>query len=212
MFTGLITDVGTIRDVTGAKAKALRIATGYDTQTLELGESIAVDGACLTVTSWDAGSFTVDVSYETMAVTTFGLRKPGDRVHLERALRLGDRLGGHWVSGHIDGVGTVTGRREKSGAIDLDIDAPLDMASLLIDKGSIAVDGVSLTINRTNGRRFGVTIIPFTQAETRLQDYQVGRKVNLEGDILGKYVQKLLGIRKGGIDAEFLIQNGYEVE
>ena len=212
MFTGLITDIGTLRQVSGGRAKTLRIETSYDTASLELGESIAVDGACLTVTSFDATSFVVDASYETMGRTTIGQRKIGDALHLERALRLGDRLGGHWVSGHIDGVGQVVNRRETAGAVDLEIEAPREMASLFIDKGSTAIDGVSLTINSTREHRFNVTIIPFTQSKTRIQDYKVGRRVNLEGDILGKYVQKLLGMRKGGIDAEFLIQNGYEVE
>lgn len=212
MFTGLITDIGTIREVSGGRSKTLRIGTSYDTATLELGESIAVDGACLTVTRFDANSFYVDASHETLDRTTLGGRKTGDLVHMERALRLGDRLGGHWVSGHIDGVGRIVGRKEIAGAVELEVEAPRDMASLFIDKGSIAIDGVSLTINTTREHRFTVAIIPFTQAKTRLQEYQTGRTVNLEGDILGKYVQKLVGMRKGGIDAAFLAQNGFEVE
>lgn len=212
MFTGLITDLGTIREVMGGRSKTFRIGTSYDTKTLELGESIAVNGACLTVTRFDANSFYVDASHETLDRTTLGERKTGELVHLERALRLGDRLGGHWVSGHIDGVGRVVGRKEIAGTVELEIEAPRDMESLFIEKGSIALDGVSLTINTTQKHRFSVAIIPFTQGKTRLEDYKTGRRVNLEGDILGKYVQKLVGIRKGGIDAEFLAQNGYEVE
>lgn len=212
MFTGLITDVGEIREVRGARAKSYRIKTGYVTSDLELGESIAVDGACLTVTSFDEHSFTVDASHETLERTTLGERKIGDRVHLERALRLGDRLGGHWVSGHIDGIGKIVRRQEIAGAVEFEVEAPREMAPLFIEKGSIAVDGVSLTINATRGHRFTIAIIPFTQGKTRLTDFRVGQNVNLEGDILGKYVQKLLGHRTGAIDAEFLAANGFEVE
>lgn len=212
MFTGLITDLGVVRAVTGGRSKTFRLKTTYDTATLELGESIAVDGACLTVTSFDADSFTVDASHETLSRTTLGEKKVGDRVHMERALRLGDRLGGHWVSGHIDGLGKVVAKREIAGAIEIDIEAPRDMEGLFIEKGSIAIDGVSLTINNTQRNRFSVAIIPFTQGKTRLQDYRIGQNVNLEGDILGKYVQKLLGLKAGRIDAEFLAAHGYEVE
>ncbi|QED29619.1 riboflavin synthase [Microvenator marinus] len=211
MFTGLITDIGVIRDVKGSRTKTLRIETSYDTKDIELGESIAVDGVCLTVTEIQDRSFSVDAGWETLEKTAIGRRGPGSKVHLERALALGDRLGGHWVSGHVDGVGRVTRRQDLDKSVLLEFSAPSHVAELLVEKGSIAIDGVSLTVNTVDGDKFTVAIIPYTQGKTHLLDLKVSDEVNLESDILGKYVRKLLG-RSARIDEEFLKANGFSVE
>lgn len=204
MFTGLISDRGTIVERRRSGENwTLRVRTGYDPASLELGESIAIDGACLTVTSIGDDAFTVDASPETLRRTTLGQRRIGDPIHLERALRLGDRLGGHLVLGHVDGVGRVTSRKREGNAWILGFDSPAEVAELLIDKGSITVDGVSLTVNTVDGPRFTVAIIPHTAGHTNLGDYAVRREVNLEADVLGKYVRKLLGGGEaGGVPGE----------
>ncbi len=213
MFTGLITDNGTIRSISPSGDNwTVRIQTGYTTDDLELGESIACDGACLTVTSFDANSFTVDASPETLRRTTLGDRKAGDKVHLERALAVGERLGGHYVLGHVDGVGTVVKKSREQNAWILEFEAPDSVAQFLLEKGSVAIDGVSLTVNTVRKNRFDVAIIPWTAGKTNVADYEVGRKVNLEGDILGKYVKKLLGWHgsdTAGVSMEMLAENGF---
>ncbi len=217
MFTGLIADIGHIasRKQSGENW-TLAIKTSFDTDDIELGESIAVDGACLTVTSTGQDSFTVDASPETLARTTLGDRATGDPVHLERALRVGDRLGGHLVLGHVDGVGKILSRRRDKNAWLFEVQAPPEVAPYLIEKGSITVDGVSLTINSVQDASFGLAIIPHTTEKTVLADYRAGRRVNLEADILGKYVRKFVGLTsdsdpsKGkGLNLETLIGAGF---
>ncbi|MFW5968228.1 MAG: riboflavin synthase, partial [Persicimonas sp.] len=180
------------RDTTGEGA-ALLIACDYDLESLDLGESIAVDGACLTVAEIAGEGFQIEASPETLSRTTLGEREVGDGVHLERALAAGDRLGGHIVQGHVDGVGRLLERSREENAWLLDFEAPAELAPYLIEKGSIALDGVSLTLNAVDGRRFGVAIIPHTARHTNLADYRTGRRVNLEADIIGKYVEKMVG-------------------
>ena len=194
MFTGLITDLGTLLtiDQNASSGATMKIKTGYDTSDLLLGESIAVDGACLTVTRIGAEDFDVDASLETLERTTIGERRPGDRVHMERAVAVGDRMGGHYVLGHVDGVGVLRNKRKSGNAWLLEITAPPNVAMYLIDKGSIAVNGVSLTVNWFKEDRFGLAIIPFTTGETNLLEYAVGRRINLEADVLGKYVRRFL--------------------
>ncbi len=212
MFTGLVTDIGEIRRIQPSGENfTVEIATSYPVADLVLGESIAVDGACLTVTSILDGAFTIDAGPETLKKTTLGDRKPGSKVHLERALRVGDRLGGHLVLGHVDAVGTVRGVKREKNAWLIDIEAPDEVAQFLIDKGSITVDGVSLTVNWVKENRFGLGIIPFTAEETNLADYKPGRRVNLEADVLGKYVKKLLGRghSDGALNADFLAEHGF---
>lgn len=210
MFTGLITDIGEVKALRRSGENwTVVIATSYETSDLELGESIAVDGACLTVTSIADSSFTVDASPETLRRTTLGDRKVSDSVHLERALRVGDRLGGHLVLGHVDAVGVVRAQSKEKNAWLVDIEAPDEVAEYLIDKGSVTVDGVSLTVNSVSGNRFGLAIIPFTAEKTTLADYKVGRRVNLEADVLGKYVKRLVTQGKDGIDAAFLAKFGF---
>lgn len=202
MFTGLVTDVGEIAEARrSARGRTFTVRTGWDTDDLELGESIAVDGACLTVTSIRDGAFTLDASPETLSRTTLGDREIGDRIHLERALRLADRLGGHLVLGHVDGVGRVVSREKADNSILLGFEAPETVSAYLIEKGSVTVDGVSLTVNSATGNRFDVAIIPFTASETKLGDYRRGTRVNLEADVIGKYVRKFVSSDQSLADA-----------
>ena len=198
MFTGLITDLGRLNSRQASQAGAtLTIATNYDIADLELGESIAVDGACLTVTSLGTETFTIDASSETLSRTTLGDRSTGDKLHLERALRLSDRLGGHLVTGHIDGVGVIKSRRRDGNAWLFEVEAPPAVVPYLIEKGSVAVDGISLTVNAVAGSRFDLAIIPHTADKTLIADYQPGRRVNLEADLIGKFVRKFVGDARG---------------
>lgn len=210
MFTGLIADVGKILSIDRKGDNwSMTLETAFDTKTIELGESIAIDGACLTVTHIGAKSFSIEASPETLRKTTLGDRKTGDPVHLERALRIGDRLGGHLVLGHVDGVGTVIKQAREKNAWLLDVQAPDTVAPYLIDKGSITVDGVSLTVNWVKGDLFGLAIIPHTSDKTSLATYAPGRRVNLEADVLGKYVRKFLTGDKKGIDWAMLEHFGF---
>jgi len=195
MFTGLITAVGTVarlaRDASGLQ---LTIAAPY--ADLELGESIAVDGACLTAQALGAGTFTVHVVGTSLDRTNFGGYVEGRRTNLERALRLGDRLGGHMVQGHVDGVGNVVRTAQRDDALLVDLRVPAEIARLAIPLGSIAVDGVSLTVNaRPAGDVVQISLIPFTLQQTTLGERQAGDKVHLEADMLGKYVAALLESR-----------------
>ena len=194
MFTGLVADIGTIAARTGSDDGAtFTIETSFDVDDLDIGESIAVDGACLTVTATAENTFEIDASPETLARTTLGDRDVGDGVHLERAMKLSDRVGGHLVTGHVDGVGTLKERRADGNATILRFDTPDTVAPFLLEKGCIAVDGVSLTINDVGGSEFCVAIIPHTADKTLVADYQPGRPVNLEADLIGKYVRKFVG-------------------
>lgn len=211
MFTGLVAEVGTIASIDKAGQNwSMTIRCGFDMADVELGESIAVDGACLTVTRTSAGAFAIDASPETLSKTTLGERRPGDRVHLERALRVGDRLGGHMVLGHVDAVGRLVGARPEGNARLLEFAAPDEVARYLIAKGSVTIDGVSLTVNTVADDRFSVAVIPHTAQKTNLADYAVGRRVNLEADVLGKYVEKFLGRQSdGGITRQMLEDHGF---
>lgn len=195
MFTGLIERTGTIQKVqpngTGV-VLAVQSPLGAE---LTAGDSIAVNGVCLTVTSTDPNGFQVDVSPETLRVTTLGQFAPRRVVNLERPLRADARLGGHFVLGHVDGVGRISSFRIDSTCYWLDVEAPAELARYFIDKGSIAVDGISLTIARLDGRAFGVQIVPFTWEHTSLSTAHPGDAVNLEADVLGKYVARLMDER-----------------
>lgn len=193
MFTGIIEDVGQVmRWERRGGAGVLVVRTGLPVNKMELGASIAVNGACLTVTEKSRGAFKVDVSPETLKRTTFGGLKRGTAVNLERPMRLSDRLGGHLVTGHIDGVAAVE-KIEKKGEYTFytfRVSAPI--SRLFVPKGSVAVDGVSLTVNSCGRSRFSVAAIPFTLKHTNLRHLRVGAKVNIETDLIGKYVQRLL--------------------
>jgi riboflavin synthase len=199
MFTGIIEATGTVKALDRREGGVrVSIATELDVAALPLGASIAVDGVCLTVVDRAPGrpqSFSADLGPETLACTTLGALAPGARVHLERPLRLGDALGGHLVSGHVDGVGLVTSRREVGSALELEIRAPASVVPTLVPKGSITVAGASLTINAVAGDRFAVTLIPHTLAVTGLGALAVGASVNLEGDLIAKHVDRLVTAR-----------------
>lgn len=172
----------------------LWIQTRLGAASFERGESIAVEGACLTVVETKEDQFKVQAAPETLRVTTLGELKPGARVNLERALRLSDRLGGHLVLGHVDAVGELLARRREGGSLVLELSLPPALAPYLIQKGSITIDGISLTVNTLEADRFSVQLIPETQERTTLPGKDVGRRVNLEGDVIGKYVARLYGL------------------
>lgn len=191
MFTGLITDIGEVRSVDRSGDTRFVVGTGYDLTQIEIGASIAHSGACLTVVEKGADWFVVDVSKETLDCTTLGGWQQGRRINLERALCLGAELGGHLVQGHVDGVATVTERRPDGDSIRFSFEAPAELARFIARKGSIALDGISLTVNEVDGTSFGVNIIPHTAEHTTLGSTQVGDKVNLEVDLLARYVARL---------------------
>lgn len=193
MFTGLVQDVGTVRRAQRASDRVVFHieTTRIEAGSLELGESIAINGVCLTVTERQAASFEVLAGAETLARTTLGQIRASSRVNLERALRAGDRLGGHFVQGHVDGVGTIAARRDRGANLEIDIRAPAELARYCIEKGSIAIDGISLTLNRVVGTMLSVALIPHTVAETTLGESRPGDPVNLEVDMIAKYVEKL---------------------
>lgn len=199
MFTGLVETTGTVDRLSprGPGVELVVRSSRTMISELSLGESVAVDGACLTVTKWGGERFTVEASAETMSKTTLGERRVGDQVHLERALRLGDRLGGHWVTGHIDGVGTLRSKSNLGEAVQLWFDAPHTISKYLVTKGSIAIDGASLTVNELDDRGFSVVLIPHTLELLTLNHKRSGSSVNLEADILGKYVERLLTVGIG---------------
>jgi riboflavin synthase len=194
MFTGLVEDIGRVERVERrGDSVELEIApAAIPTRELALGESIAIDGVCLTVTWKDPRRFRVLAGPETMRLTTTGSHHPGGRVNLERALRADARLGGHVVAGHVDGVGEIAVKKPIGPAVEIQLRAPRELLRYVVQKGSIAVDGISLTVNRVDEYAFAVGLIPHTLEKTTLGDKQVGAKVNLEVDILGKYVEKFV--------------------
>jgi riboflavin synthase len=216
MFTGIIQAIGTITRIEpkGGDCR-LTVATGKLPFTdVQLGDSIAVNGVCLTAIELGERSFAADVSRETLSRTTLGDAEPGTHVNLELALLPTTRLGGHLVSGHVDGVGTVVDKRSEARSVRFTIEAPAGLAKYIAEKGSICVDGISLTVNEVNGKRFGINIVPHTLAETTLGETAVGQRVNLEVDILARYLERLLlGDRAAeselGITEELLKNTGF---
>lgn len=195
MFTGIITATGTIARVQRLPQGArVAIDAAWDEATYELGESIAVDGCCLTVVAFEGSVFEAEASQETLDVTTLGARGVGARVNLEKAMRMGDRLGGHMVSGHVDGTGTLHAVEAVGDCFRTVFSAPKELLRYLIPKGSVTVDGISLTVNSFDDAAgtFEVMIVPHTRSHTALGDRQPGDGVNLEADLLGKYVERLL--------------------
>lgn len=195
MFTGIVTDIGTIESVEQRGDLRAVIATGYDTGPIELGASIACSGVCLTVVDKAPGRFTVDISGETVARSASGMWAQGRRLNLERALKIGDELGGHIVTGHVDGTGRIVEVSADGDSRRIAIAVSPDLAPYLAAKGSITVDGVSLTVNavsdQPNETHFSVNIIPHTQAVTTLGDFTEGHQVNLEIDVLARYLQRM---------------------
>lgn len=197
MFTGLIEDVGTTISLRFKKrAAVLAVSTRVPLRPMDIGASIAVNGTCLTVVKKGRGEFTVDVSPETLKRTNLKYLREGTLVNIERPMRLQDRLGGHLVTGHVDAVGTIAVIGRDGAFTRITFRVPKDLSPLLVPKGSVAVDGISLTVNDSGARHFSVAIIPFTLQHTNLRAYRVGDKVNLETDLIGKYVQSFL--RKRG--------------
>ncbi len=191
MFTGIVTDIGRVRKVEPTERdRRYEIETAWDTAGIDLGASISHAGCCLTVTETGPGWFAVEVSNETLSKTTLGGWKAGDRVNLERAARLGDELGGHIVSGHVDGLGRVVSVTPEGGSHRIDIEAPAPLHRFIAPKGSITVDGVSLTVNAVEGRIFGLNIIPHTWEATTLGTLKAGDAVNLEIDMLARYLAR----------------------
>jgi riboflavin synthase len=193
MFTGIITDVGRVRTVRPGGDTAFTIATAYDTDDIAIGASIACAGVCLTVTERGKGWFAVQASAETLSRTTLGGWREGSAINLERALKVGDELGGHILSGHVDAVAEIVSRRPEGESVRFTFAVPAPFDKAIAPKGSIALDGVSLTVNEVDGRRFGVNIVPHTQANTTFGAAQAGDRVNLEIDVLARYVARLLG-------------------
>ena len=192
MFTGIITDVGRVRRLRRGELLKLTIATAFDTAAITIGASIACSGACLTVVAVEPGAFAVQASAETLTCTTLGDWVEGTPVNLEKSLRLGDELGGHLVLGHVDGTARIVERRPEAESVRFAFEAPEELAPFIAPKGSVALDGVSLTVNEVARNRFGVNIIPHTLACTNLGSLQAGQRMNLEVDLMARYVARLL--------------------
>ncbi|MCI8303038.1 MAG: riboflavin synthase [Lawsonibacter sp.] len=215
MFTGIVEEMGAVRAIRrGAHSSVLSIGASLILSDLKLGDSVAVNGVCLTATGKDAGGFTADVMHETLNRSALGLLAPGSPVNLERAMAAGGRFGGHIVSGHIDGTGTITATRQDDNAVWYTVKAAPELLRYVVEKGSITIDGISLTVARAERDRFSVSLIPHTASVTVLGRKGPGDVVNLETDIIGKYVERLLAPREevesgAGITLEFLTENGF---
>ena len=220
MFTGIIEGLGSISGITSSgSGRRLAVESDFQLEQTRIGDSISVSGACLTVVKLDPKRFEVDVSPETLGKTTFANAKIGDRVNLERAMRLSDRIDGHLVSGHIDGTGLIRYREEVANAIIVKIGVSADLTRYMIPKGSVAVDGISLTINSVEKEEFAVSVIPHTANITTIGIKPIKAAVNIETDMIGKYVECFLrgeaspqnknAAEKSGIDKDFLAKTGF---
>jgi len=216
MFTGIIEAVGMVRELErdGVDVRLTLHAGAPDLGHLAIGESVSVSGACLTITSTEGDCFAADVSRETLEHTTLGELRAGSRVNLERAVMPASRLGGHLVTGHVDGVATVEAFAPEGRSRRLDVQVPERLARYVARKGSVCVDGVSLTVNEVAGNRFGVNIVPHTLVATTIGDYRPGRRVNLEVDVVARYLERLLqagpgGGDDGGLERETLARRGF---
>ncbi|SHK50361.1 riboflavin synthase [Paramaledivibacter caminithermalis] len=216
MFTGLVEEVGIVQSVLkGIKSAKIVIKANKVLEDVKLGDSISTNGVCLTVTDFKDNTFSVDIMAETMRRSTLKNLIPGSKVNLERALRLDDRLGGHLVSGHIDGTGLISSLDREDNAVWVTIKPSTDLLKYIIHKGSIAIDGISLTVAYVDEKVFKVSIIPHTKDVTTLLDKSIGDEVNLECDMIGKYIEKLINFNrktnnaKNSIDMEFLSKHGF---
>ncbi len=217
MFTGIIEETGTLRGVkNGTKSSVLTIAASKVLEDTKIGDSICTNGVCLTVTSLGTGTFSADVMAESLRRTNLGALKPGDKVNLERALTLSTRLGGHIVSGHVDGTGTILSMEREDNAIWVEIQTPAEILHYIIEKGSITIDGISLTVAYVDNKVFKVSVIPHTGEETTLLKKKPGDIVNLENDLIGKYVEKLMTpveedkpAKESNITMEYLAKFGF---
>ena len=215
MFTGIIEEVGTVKRIQRSGSSSfIEIQAKRVLEDVHLGDSIAVNGVCLTVTRFGGGMFRADVMNETLSRSSLGSLASGSPVNLERAMAAGGRFGGHIVSGHIDGTGTISDIRNDGIAVWYTVSAPPELLRYIVEKGSIAIDGISLTVAKVTDTSFSVSIIPHTAAETILGTKKTGDTVNLENDIIGKYVEKLMKpadseAQKQGITMDFLAKNGF---
>lgn len=212
MFTGIVQSVGRIvrLEPRGGDVRLHVDTADLDLVDVALGDSIAVSGVCLTVVVLTDHGFAADVSNESLSLTTLGKRKPGDPVNLEKALRLADRLGGHLVSGHVDGLGKVLAIKDDGRSQRWTFEVPAALARYIAHKGSVTIDGTSLTVNEVDGARFGVNLIPHTVAHTSFHARKSGDAVNIEVDVIARYVERLLGRNEaGGIDTDFLQRHGF---
>lgn len=218
MFTGIIEEIGIIRNIVkGSRSIKLTITAKKVLENTNLGDSIAVNGVCLTVTALGKDGFTADVMPESMSKTNMGRLKPGDRVNLERALTLSSRLGGHIVSGHIDGVGDIINMEKDDNAVRVTLTSVPKVMKYIVSEGSVALDGVSLTVAHLGDNDFTVSLIPHTAQVTTLLDKKVGDKLNIENDVVGKYVERLLNFsdkdkaveKNSAISLKFLRENGF---
>ncbi len=192
MFTGIITDLGQVQRLRRGDLLDLTVTTAFDTSSIPVGASIACSGACLTVIAVEPGAFSVQASVETLACTTLGQWEVGTSVNLERSLRLGDELGGHLVLGHVDGLARIVERRAEAESVRFVFEVPEELARFIAPKGSVALDGVSLTVNEVAQNRFGVNLIPHTLSCTNFGQAQPGQQMNLEIDLIARYVARLL--------------------
>ncbi len=210
MFTGIIEEKGIIENIIfGSKSCKLTISGSVIFDDLKLGDSVAVNGVCLTVSKLLSNKFEADVMAETMRRTAMGTLKKGSHVNLERAMQLNGRFGGHIVSGHIDGVGTIINKVTEDNAVLVTISADSEVMKYIVFKGSITLDGISLTVASVKNNRFTVSIIPHTAKETTLLDKKIGDKINIECDIVGKYIEKFISKPESGITIDFLKENGF---
>lgn len=210
MFTGIIEEKGIIENITfGSKSCKLTISGNTIFDDLKLGDSVAVNGVCLTVSKLMSNKFEADVMAETMRRTAMGNLVKGCHVNLERAMQLNGRFGGHIVSGHIDGVGTIINKVTDDNAVLVTISADSSIMKYIVYKGSITLDGISLTVASVKNDRFTVSIIPHTAKETTLLDKNIGDKINIECDIVGKYIEKFISKKESGITVDFLKENGF---
>jgi riboflavin synthase len=193
MFTGIVQSIGDVRAITprGGDVELLIGARGLDLSAVAIGDSISCSGCCLTVTRIEGDAFAADASIETLNVTTLGQWRQGDRLNLEKALCAGQPLGGHYVTGHVDGIATVIDRTNDARSIRVQFEAPAALARYIARKGSVCIDGVSLTVNDVDGPRFSVNLIPHTLEVTTLEGYRAGTRVNLEVDIIARYLERL---------------------
>lgn len=208
MFTGIIEEIGTVASVTTGR---LVINASQVLKDMRLGGSIAINGACLTVTDFNSQCFSVEVMPETLHQTNLGRLRPGDKVNLERPLALGGEVGGHLVQGHVDDTGRIASVTKEGEAVLIKFEAPPEVMRFIVPKGFIAVDGVSLTVINKDTASFWVSIVGYTRQHTNLVDKEIGDAVNLEVDIIGKYIAELSKAPGGGITAEFLQEHGFPV-
>lgn len=211
MFTGIIEDIGTVAAIDQKAGKwEFTVRTSIDVREIGLGDSIAVDGVCLTVIKVDSSIFVADASLETLGVTTLKGKKTGSRVNIERAMKADGRFGGHIVMGHVDCVGVIRERKDSGDSRQYTMEVPREISRYIVRKGSVTIDGISLTVNNCRDNTFTVNIIPFTYIQTTIAEKSVGDTVNIETDIIGKYVESFLSRKeKIGADLDFLYKYGY---